>query len=154
MRKKLIIEILKDLIIKLMYYEFYDEKNIIGKTINNNIESMHYGTTPSELHYYTINDELLHIMKIFISENHSSRKYIRKKHIKKAFKILLNDKYLMKDAPNSERILLTEKGKYHHLNGKSFESEYKSNKIRNIQIMIAVIAIFVSSILNILKLFL
>jgi hypothetical protein len=148
-RRRRIIAIIKDYIIMQMYFNIFEYKNFTEKYDKNcNIIAAYFSAEENSKSWnfeFIVDLVIGEYGIIFYTKEH--KKYcITKKQVEKALYELIADRYLMRDTPNKESILFANKGLVHHINGNSFESDYKKDRRELLIVIIASISLILSTI--------
>jgi hypothetical protein len=156
--RNLLIEKIKDFILMQIYYYAYDSENYSLKHINNPFVNFYSDILNKGFEFNYINENLLNetIFKTYSKEFNFF--IFTKNHFNTAMNHLIADRYLMRDIyinDNGElsdkKILITNKGKKHHLDGLSFERNYKQRKLQKFALYIAISSFIIATLSFLLK---
>lgn len=147
MRKKRIKAIIKDFIIMQRYYNDFEKKVTIKKLNKKNETVKMYWDVDKDNIGNDFDDTVKFIMdSLDFYKKEYSKLNITEDLIKKSLYELIADRYLIRNKPDENLLLLANKGLNHHLNGRSFEFNYIINNRNKFAVYIAIGSFVMSTI--------
>lgn len=146
-RRELIKCIIKDYVIMQMYFNNFDKiDQIIEYDKNGNIVHGYYDKKQNE-NGWNFDEIIEYVTTLITSYSKSYEKYcFSKKQVEKALQELIADRFLMRSNPDKNKILFAQKGLAQHINGRSFEADYRKDKRERFAILIAILSFIISTI--------